>query len=43
MAPRVKTVASISNGKFLESHAEALGLSLQGEASVSTARSASRR
>jgi HPr kinase/phosphorylase len=31
MPPRVKTVASISNGKFFEAHAEALGLSLQGE------------
>jgi HPr kinase/phosphorylase len=31
MPPRVKTVAAISNGKFFESHAEALGLSLQGE------------
>lgn len=31
MAPRVKTVASISNEKFFESHAEALGLALQGE------------
>lgn len=31
MAPRVKTVASISNEKFYESHAEALGLTLQGE------------
>jgi HPr kinase/phosphorylase len=31
MAPRVKTVASISNEKFFESHAEALGLVLQGE------------
>jgi HPr kinase/phosphorylase len=31
MPPRVKTVASISNGKFFESHAEALGLTLQGE------------
>ncbi len=31
MPPRVKTVASISNGKFFETHAEALGLSLQGE------------
>jgi HPr kinase/phosphorylase len=30
MPPRVKTVASISNGKFFESHAEALGLLLQG-------------
>lgn len=31
MPPRVKTVASISNEKFYESHAEALGLTLQGE------------
>jgi HPr kinase/phosphorylase len=31
MPPRVKTVASISNGKFFENHAEALGLTLQGE------------
>ncbi len=31
MPPRVKTVASISNGKFFESHAEALGLVLLGE------------
>jgi HPr kinase/phosphorylase len=31
MPPRVKTVAAISNGKFYEAHAEALGLSLQGE------------
>lgn len=31
MPPRVKTVASISNAKFFEAHAEALGLSLQGE------------
>jgi HPr kinase/phosphorylase len=31
MAPRVKTVASISNEKFYESHAEALGLELQGQ------------
>jgi HPr kinase/phosphorylase len=31
MAPRVKTVASISNGRFFESHAAALGLVLQGE------------
>ena len=31
MAPRVKTIASISNEKFYESHAEALGLVLQGE------------
>lgn len=31
MAPRVKTVASISNGKFFENHAEALGLVLLGE------------
>ena len=31
MAPRVKTVASISNEKFYESHAEALGLVLQGK------------
>ncbi len=30
MPPRVKTVASITNGKFFETHAEALGLSLQG-------------
>jgi HPr kinase/phosphorylase len=31
MPPRVKTVASITNGKFFENHAEALGLTLQGE------------
>lgn len=31
MAARVKTIASISNEKFFESHAEALGLTLQGE------------
>ena len=31
MPPRVKTVASITNGKFYENHAEALGLDLQGE------------
>jgi HPr kinase/phosphorylase len=31
MPPRVKTVASISNGKFFEQHASALGLTLQGE------------
>ena len=31
MPPRIKTVASISNGKFFETHAEALGLVLQGE------------
>jgi HPr kinase/phosphorylase len=31
MAPRVKTVASITIGKFFESHSEALGLVLQGE------------
>ena len=30
MPPRVKTVASISVGKFFEAHAEALGLSLHG-------------
>jgi HPr kinase/phosphorylase len=31
MPPRVKTVASISNGTFFESHASALGLVLQGD------------
>lgn len=31
MPPRVKTVASISNGRFFEQHATALGLTLQGE------------
>ncbi len=31
MPPRVKTVASISVGKFFEAHAEALGLSLHGQ------------
>jgi HPr kinase/phosphorylase len=31
MPPRVKTVASISNEKFFETHAVALGLTLQGE------------
>ena len=31
MPPRVKTVASITNGKFFENHAQALGLVLQGE------------
>jgi protocatechuate 4,5-dioxygenase beta chain len=31
MPPRVKTVASISVGKFFENHAEGLGLSLHGE------------
>jgi HPr kinase/phosphorylase len=31
MAPRVKTVASITNGKFFESHATALGLVLLGK------------
>jgi HPr kinase/phosphorylase len=31
MPPRVKTVASISVGKFFEAHAEALGLTLHGE------------
>ena len=31
MPPRVKTVASISNGKFFEDHATALGLTLHGE------------
>ncbi|MFT4177177.1 MAG: HPr(Ser) kinase/phosphatase [Luteolibacter sp.] len=31
MPPRVKTVASITVGKFIESHGEALGLSLLGE------------
>ncbi len=31
MPPRVKTVASISIEKFFDSHAEALGLTLQGE------------
>ncbi len=31
MPPRVKTVASITNGKFFENHAAALGLKLQGE------------
>jgi HPr kinase/phosphorylase len=31
MTPRVKTVASITVGKFFEVHAEALGLSLHGE------------
>ena len=31
MPPRPKTVASISNGKFFENHAEALGLALLGE------------
>jgi HPr kinase/phosphorylase len=31
MAARIKTVASITIGKFFDSHAEALGLHLQGE------------
>lgn len=31
MPPRAKTVASITIGKFFDSHAEALGLTLQGE------------
>ena len=31
MAPRVKTVASITNGKFFENHAAALGLVMLGE------------
>ncbi len=31
MPPRVKTVASITNGKFFEDHATALGLTLHGE------------
>ena len=31
MPPRVKTVASISVGKFFEAHAESLGLALHGE------------
>ena len=31
MPPRIKTVASISNGKFYENHAAALGLMLLGE------------
>ena len=31
MPPRVKTVASITNGKFYENHAAALGLVLLGE------------